>query len=107
MRETIRQGDVLLIPVRAIPAKATPVQRDNGRVILAYGEVTGHAHAVADTLQDPACELLATGDSTYLRVDRISQLVHEEHSALALEPGAYRVIRQREYSPEEIRNVAD
>lgn len=106
-REPIRQGDVLLVPVRSIPKGAAPRARDNGRVILAYGEVTEHAHAIADTVDDPACELLATGDATYLRVDRVSQLVHEEHSAATLEPGTYRVVRQREYSPEAIRNVAD
>ncbi len=103
----IRQGDVLLVPVRSIPEGAAPRARDNGRVILAYGEVTGHAHAIADTIDDPACELLATGDATYLRVDRVSQLVHEEHSAAKLAPGAYRVVRQREYQPDQIRQVAD
>ena len=42
-----RQGDVLLIPTDAIPEKAKRVTRDAGRIVLAYGEVTGHAHAIA------------------------------------------------------------
>jgi hypothetical protein len=46
MRTMKRQGDVLLIPVDEIPAGLKTVPRDNGRVILAYGEATGHAHAV-------------------------------------------------------------
>lgn len=43
-----RQGDVLVERVGLLPQKLTPVARENGRVILAHGEVTGHAHAIAD-----------------------------------------------------------
>src|SRR5258708_19796990 len=41
-----RQGDVLIIPVEWIPEKLDPVDRENGRVVLAHGEVTGHAPAI-------------------------------------------------------------
>ena len=42
-----RQGDVLLRAIDAIPDSATfTVERDAGRIVLAYGEVTGHAHAI-------------------------------------------------------------
>lgn len=103
----LRQGDVLLLPARvpAIPSSAVPVPRDAGRVILAYGEVTGHAHA----LLEPEVELWADAETTtrYLQVDRLSQLVHEEHTALDILPGLYEVRIQREYTPEAIRNVAD
>ena len=34
-------------------------------------------------------------------------LEHDEHETIQLPPGDYRIIRQREYSPEAIRNVAD
>lgn len=43
-----RQGDVLLTPVSSLPAGCTEVPHDKGRIVLAYGEVTGHAHAIAD-----------------------------------------------------------
>jgi hypothetical protein len=42
-----------------------------------------------------------------LRTGDDSQIVHEEHAPIALEPGYWQVIRQREYSPEEIRWVRD
>jgi hypothetical protein len=45
MTFSIRQGDVNLRPVAVRPTNLVPVARDNGRCILAYGEVTGHAHA--------------------------------------------------------------
>ena len=43
-----RQGDVLIIPVKSIPKTAEPIAREQGRVVLAHGEVTGHAHAIRD-----------------------------------------------------------
>jgi len=102
-----RQGDVLIVRTNGIPSDAQPRKREGGRVILAHGEVTGHAHAIADTPSAPRAELLDAGELTYLRVDAVSQLVHEEHDTIDLAPGTYRVVRQREYSPDEIRQVAD
>jgi hypothetical protein len=91
----VRQGDVLLVPVETIPETAKPVARDRGRVILAYGEVTGHAHAVADAT---AVEL-RDGDQRYLRVPRPVTLRHEEHGPIDVRPGSYRIVIQREYVP--------
>jgi hypothetical protein len=104
-----RQGDVLLRRVDAIPSAASAEKNDNGRVVLAYGEVTGHAHAIAASeaasfsMTDAAGAVqrflsVASGGAT---------LRHEEHSAIALPPGVYEIVQQREYSPEAIRNVAD
>lgn len=41
-----RQGDVLIVAIAAMPAEVTPEKPDAGRAVLAYGEVTGHAHAL-------------------------------------------------------------
>lgn len=101
----VRQGDVLVTRVDSLPEKLSERPRDEGRVILAYGEVTGHCHQVADP--GAAALLDAPDGETYLRVDRLSELVHDEHGAIALEPGNYKVTRQREYTPEAIINVAD
>lgn len=103
-RFQIRQGDVLVQSVDQIPADSIQVERDNGRIVLAYGEVTGHAHAISSN----AAEMLrAENGDRYLHVTQMAQLVHEEHTAHDIPPGMYQVIQQREYSPEEIRNVAD
>lgn len=47
-RPIYRQGDVLLNMVARLPAAAaaTSVAPSDGRLLLALGEVTGHAHAV-------------------------------------------------------------
>ena len=41
-----RQGDVLLIALTTTPPNLIPVDREHGRIILAHGEATGHAHAI-------------------------------------------------------------
>jgi hypothetical protein len=99
-----RQGDVFLMRVPELPPEAVAVDgNDNGRIVLAYGEVTGHAHAI-----DARCAQMYThGDAVLLAVKETVRLVHEEHNAITLEPGYYRVTRQREYSPREVRRVSD
>lgn len=102
-----RQGDVLIERIGSLPATLTKIDRENGRVILAHGEVTGHAHAIADSHADLYSSQQEAG-VTFLEVrDAVAALKHDEHSTIALPPGNYRVTRQREYSPEAIRNVAD
>lgn len=110
-----RQGDVFVerIPDSELPEGLIQVDRDRGRVVLAYGEVTGHAHALAElnaTLfskpgtTDRWLVIRATGAT----VESGGAVIrHEEHAPIVLEPGVYRVGRQREYSPEAIRFVAD
>lgn len=46
-----RQGDVHIYEIDAIPSDAKPIKGDKGgrRIVLAYGEVTGHAHAFIPT----------------------------------------------------------
>lgn len=102
-----RQGDVLIVSVSELPSDLDQVARENGRVVLAHGEATGHAHAIKDKraalFRDPklaAVFMHVTGDSPVA-------LEHDEHDTIVIPPGNYQVIRQREYSPEEIRNVAD
>ena len=44
----------------------------------------------------------------YIRVPKDGASVqHQEHAAIALEPGDYEVVLQREYTPEAIRRVRD
>lgn len=111
-RAIVRQGDVLLIPTNRKPSRNAERITDKGRVILAYGEATGHAHEVVPVVDNrddvPPMELFQEPDGTRLLViQKPSALKHEEHGAIDLGLGGYEVRRQREYSPEAIRNVAD
>ena len=102
-----RQGDVLIERIARLPEQRKKVARENGRVILAHGEVTGHAHAIAEKGAD-LFESQNNPGVTFLEIrDALVALRHDEHATVTLEAGTYQVTRQREYSPEEIRRVAD
>src|SRR5689334_10760214 len=97
-----RQGDVLLIPINNLPVEAIEEKREE-RIVLAYGEVTGHAHAI----HTKSAKTFVANDNRYLRVVESTVLQHEEHDPIKLPSGDYKVLIQKEYTPEEIRNVAD
>lgn len=98
-----RQGDVLLVEIKSIPEGTTEVECKGGRVVLAEGESTGHAHVMATR----NIVVSSVGTTLFLRVLHDTLLKHEEHKEINVRTGNYRVVRQREYSPEGIRNVAD
>jgi len=97
VRGLVRQGDLLLVPVAGLPERARRLRA--GRLVLAEGEATGHAHVV----DDPRASLhgLGWGAESYLSVEGEESvlLVHEEHDPLPVLPGVYEVRRQREYVP--------
>lgn len=94
-----RQGDVLLIEDTArARSQRSPERPTAGRWILALGEATGHAHAIA---ANGNAELYRSGASRFLDALRAVELVHEEHGAITVAPGTYRVRIQREYVPPE------
>lgn len=151
-----RQGDVAIERISSLPAKLTKVARENGRVILAHGEVTGHAHAFEEAVAEKLvaengaeffvvggthiratlpiirrwkkqvmvkhpqlgviefheADVVEIGDSVQIDGE-FGLLKHDEHHAHGVPAGFYRgggdkqKTRQREYSPEEIRNVQD
>lgn len=103
-----RQGDVLVRRIRKPNLEmADRMSRNEGRVVLAYGEATGHAHAITD----PGAILYQSGDRTILELGEVSTLEHEEHESIELPAGYYAVVRQREYDDqadqEEWRHVED
>ncbi len=98
-----RQGDVLLVSVDSLPDKveALPCQE---RIVLAYGEVTGHAHAI---VKDQA-KLFIDRDVRYLKVSAGgAELLHEEHATIQIPEGIYRIVHQREYAPDSSHLVLD
>lgn len=102
-----RQGDVLIVSVKSIPKGVEAIDREIGRVVLAHGEVTGHAHAIKDKaaalFRDPKLAAVFM----HISGDAPVALEHDEHTTIMIPPGSYHVVRQREYHPEAIRNVAD
>ena len=105
IRSMKAQGDLLFIPVPSVPRQAKRrTESEQGRHILARGEATGHHHSVPVT-----CPVLDEGGVTYLTVEELTEVAHQEHAPVVLEPGAWRVQRQREFGwwDEESRTMAD
>jgi len=102
-----RQGDVLIVPIASMPKLLEPIERESDHIILAQGELTGHAHAIKDKratlFRDPklsAVFMEVTGDAPVV-------LEHDQHDAISIPPGTYQIVRQVEYSPAAIRTVLD
>lgn len=104
-----RQGDILFKSVwwRKGDWNSTGVITRNrfgkkkSDIIVAAGEATGHHHRVSDShvrrlrRNDGADVLLVSKHGT--------TVTHEEHASLLLPPGAYEIVRQREYAPNPIQ----
>lgn len=97
-----RQGDVLIIEVNSIP-EGVEVARENGQLIVAHGEATGHMHAVAE----PEVKMIEVDQARYLQAMDAFTITHQEHDIVHVPAGSYKIIYQREYSPERIRRVID
>lgn len=96
MHGQIRQGDVLLVPTKEDPTKmedAKEVDPINGQLVLAYGEASGHMHAI------PAgnhAHMYETAVGMFLVLTKAAQLMHQEHAPHDLPAQTYEVRRQRE-----------
>jgi hypothetical protein len=103
-----RQGDVLMVPIQEseLPEGLVHAPRDGGRMVLARGEATGHAHVATGEGLTLLC-LPDDLETMFLHVRGYGRVSHEEHAAIPLSPGYYRIVRQREYEPGAIRYVAD
>jgi hypothetical protein len=96
-----RQGDILLIPV----AERSLLAERQRECVLALGEATGHKHEI---LEDAYLWVDGRGRKFVEVTAEAATLVHEEHAPITLPgPALYEVIQQREYTPGEIRYVAD
>lgn len=104
----IRQGDVLLVRVKAIPKDAVAREIKGHKVILALGEATGHHHRFEfmDTSHNVKL-YVGAGGTRYLDVSSPSELLHEEHSTACVPAGKWFLPQQVEYTPAALRNVAD
>ena len=121
MKMMARQGDVLIINERASSLRDSTRQRLFGNIKgkeyafknekclpLAYGEVSGHKHAIYDKDQ---AKLLYSSDIQetikHLEVTGNATLQHEEHDAIQLRDKMNAVLIQNEHQMTKIRRVAD
>jgi hypothetical protein len=109
-QQVFRQGDVMLVRINALPVGAKKMRVGGDRIILALGEATGHHHSISKK-KGRLYEVPGTQPGTQATIVEVAaalaELEHQEHDALPLPRGFYRVELQREYHPEAIRRVAD
>lgn len=92
------QGDIILRRINQIPNTAKKTRDE----IVAYGEVTGHAHRIKNS------EIFEENDKTFVRVLDIEPMSHDTHPpTLPIETGDYERLRQYEYFPEGELEVKD
>lgn len=118
-RVPLVQGDVMLFPVDDTTVPTAPIAARDVRnlIVLGLGEVTGHAHVIADadvTLYQETADAV----DRWLRVGQagatFSHVLSDgstraDHHAIPIPAGLYRVIQQVEYQPGPVprRIVAD
>ena len=106
-----RQGDLLVEQKSGgIPKTAKKVTNP----IVAYGEVTGHSHAIKDytSLENVDLFVDENGDFwVHIEDDQAVTLEHDTHGPVELQgPGEFCISRQREYdkaAQDEERRVLD
>jgi hypothetical protein len=97
-----RQGDVILKRIKSVPEEAK--EEKVKKIVLAYGEVTGHSHQIAEG----KARLFKYDEKTYLSVTSpYAALKHEEHREIQLPEGDYEVVIQKNYEPSGWKKVVD
>ena len=101
------QGDIPFFPFEGkIEGEK---EKHTGSIVLALGEKTGHKHVISviDPNDMQAWKQLDGGWIITLKTE--GQLVHNQHGALTIAPGTYRVGQEREvdYFADVIRKVVD
>ncbi len=103
------QGDVAFTRIDALPSGVVTAVAEDGNYVVAHSE-TGHNHVVAERsarmYNDINNSLVG-----YLVVEDVANLKHlrnyDTHETVQFDVGVYRINRQREYTPEGLRRVAD
>jgi hypothetical protein len=103
------QGDVLLIRIDNLPGGLVAVAPEGRHVVVAHSE-TGHNH-VLDAERVTMYRLPEEIYECFLIVKEATPLTHlrsfDTHEPIMLEPGTYKVRRQREHTPEGWRRAVD
>ena len=114
MSQLFAQGDILIERVELAPVSGqlVPTAHD-GIVVIAEGEVTGHLHKLIGEITFYRDDALARDIPSNLYVGHVrvsgpsARLEHDEHAPIDLNPGTYRVRRQRQLDPSDLDMFGD
>lgn len=100
-----RQGDYLLIAVAPVDKSfMTKEDHPSGEVIIGHGEKSGHTHRV---MSYAAEAWRGSGGNRILSLQEPADLTHDEHGAISLPEGDYKIVQQREWTADKARVVQD
>jgi hypothetical protein len=97
-----RQGDVLLVAEGALPPDLEAISGPTGNALALVPGTPGVGSHLLPVAPELRAYRRAGGDEPidWLEIgSRGITLTHPEHAPLTLEPGIWRVVRQREYDP--------
>lgn len=99
-----QQGDVLIKSVDRIPNKEKQVNRTPRGFVLAEGEVTGHAHTIAEDVG-----LFEVDGVLYMENKDPVTVTHEEHGPVEVPAGTWEIgiVQEYDHFAEEARKVRD
>lgn len=108
------QGDLFIRRIKSLPSGLKPMATESGAFIVAHSE-TGHHHVIAErpgvtvyNTDDPLVsylQVIEATDETEVLIEHLRNF--DTHESIKVAPGNYEIRRQREYSPEGWRRVAD
>lgn len=114
MSDMFAQGDLLIERVGDTEPTGSRIGPSaDGATVLAEGEASGHRHAIFERVTMFRDDALARDIPDGLYVGHVhvdgpaARLVHDEHAAIVLPRGTYRIRRQRELEPKDARIVID
>ena len=108
------QGDLLLTRIDALPDGLEKNSPTDGKHIVAHSE-TGHHHVIDAVRGKSTVKMYRLPEEIYEAFIVVegdaATLEHERsfdtHEPIKIEPGVYRISRQREYTAEGFRRAAD
>src|SRR3990167_5114968 len=92
-----RQGDVYLKKVK-LPKEIIVKEFPNNKIILAFGEKTGHHHRFETANVKMFVAKDGSGKTYVLITEYSAELKHEEHDPVIFNPGAYEVLIARQWT---------
>lgn len=106
-QELIRQGDIMLVPVKELPTGGT--RSSKRELTIALGEATGHHHTLYPTDKKSKATLVEVNGRRFIDVGAEYFLRHQEHEEHRIVPGLYEIVIEEEYDPfeEEMKKVVD
>ena len=94
------QGDVY-IKACLLPGNLEEKTFENGKTILAYGEVTGHTHRFETNNVKMFIAKDGSGKTYIMITGEPAVLKHEEHEEIKFLPGSYEVFIARQWTDAE------